>query len=435
MIMAERPAKAGPSRKRALVSCDRCKIGRARCIRDNADVPCADCKAAGVQCESKLPRKQRVYGSVETLSLRYRALESLVKGLFPNDSVQDTETLFKLAAERNISMPANDDFTPADIFSKSEREAPTPSGQRQEPSPNLPRSGMAVTPIQSTQSTSVASTTPKHHHSNPSTEARRPLAEEHVRATHGSSHYFGPSSSFRLATTIRTLAARWKAASGADFPGIPLYGSDPASRSGASINRSSTNPSEEDYAMPRANWLSIPTSRSRKRSRSQVETSSDQSLPRDASSNGETIGDFLPEKHIADALIAAYFDHVHIYMPLFNRSVFQGRLEETYSLQKQPLEESKQPGWLVILALVFAFGCQQIGGLDAEQTHELRLKYLVFAKGYFRQLLTTTCLDNVQALVLHNLHHHNIGQKSSSWLLIGLAARMVRYIRLALVLC
>ncbi|KAF7564862.1 separin [Pyrenophora tritici-repentis] len=423
MIMAERPAKAGPSRKRALVSCDRCKIRRARCIRDNADVPCADCKAAGVQCESKLPRKQRVYGSVETLSLRYRALESLVKGLFPNENVQDTETLFKLAAARNISMPASDDFTPADIFNKNEREAPTPGGQRQEPSPNLLRSGMAVTPSQSTQSTSVASTTPKHHQPTPAvTEARRPSAD--VRAAHGSSHYFGPSSSFRLATTIRSLAARWKAASGADFPCIPLYGSG----SGASINRSSTNASEDDYAMPRTNWLPIPTSRSRKRSRSQVESSSDQSLPRDPGPIAETIGDFLPEKHIADALTAAYFDHVHTYMPLFNRSVFQNRLEETYSRHLQPLEDSKQPGWLVILALVFAFGCQQVRALDAEQTHELRLKYLVFAKGYFRQLLTTTCLDNVQALVLHNLHHHNIGQKSSSWLLIGLAARMASHV-------
>ncbi|KAE8824687.1 hypothetical protein PTNB85_09451 [Pyrenophora teres f. teres] len=426
MIMAERPAKAGPSRKRALVSCDRCKIRRARCIRDNADVPCADCKAAGVQCESKLPRKQRVYGSVETLSLRYRALESLVKGLFPHENVQDTETLFKLAAARNISMPASDDFTPADIFNKNEREAPTPGGgQRQEPSPNLPRSGMAVTPNQSTQSTSVASTTPKHHDPTPATETRRQSAD--VRAAHGSSHYFGPSSSFRLATTIRTLAARWKAASGADFPCIPLYGSDPASRSGASINRSSTNASEDDYAMPRTNWLPIPTSRSRKRSRSQVESSSDQSLPREPGPSAETIGDFLPEKHIADALTASYFDHVHTYMPLFNRSVFQNRLEETYSRHLQPLDDSKQPGWLVILALVFAFGCQQVRGLDAEQTHELRLKYLVFAKAYFRQLLTTTCLDNVQALVLHNLHHHNIGQKSSSWLLIGLAARMASY--------
>jgi separase len=58
----------------------------------------------------------------------------------------------------------------------------------------------------------------------------------------------------------------------------------------------------------------------------------------------------------------------------------------------------------------------------------LRRKLVVFAKTYFRVLLTATQLENVQALVLLNMHHHNVGQKSSSWLLIGLAARMVRYL-------
>ena len=130
--MAERPAKSGSSRKRALVSCDRCKIRRARCIRENADVPCADCKANGVVCESKLPRKQRVYGSVETLSLRYRALESLVKGLFPDENVQDTETLFKIATASNIAMPASDDYTPADIFSNSSSDRQASSSEQQQ---------------------------------------------------------------------------------------------------------------------------------------------------------------------------------------------------------------------------------------------------------------------------------------------------------------
>ena len=116
-------------RKRALISCDRCKVRRARCIRDKPDEPCADCKMSGVLCESKLPRKQRVYGSVETLSLRYRALESLVKGLFPQANVQDVNVLFKLAAERNIPMPARDDFRPADIFSSPTQRLPQVSQQ------------------------------------------------------------------------------------------------------------------------------------------------------------------------------------------------------------------------------------------------------------------------------------------------------------------
>ena len=103
--MAERQTKVGLTRKRALVSCDRCKLRRARCIRDNADVPCADCKMNGIQCESRIPRKQRVYGSVETLSLHYRALESLLSGLFPHENIQNLNTLFRIAAIINIQCP------------------------------------------------------------------------------------------------------------------------------------------------------------------------------------------------------------------------------------------------------------------------------------------------------------------------------------------
>jgi separase len=165
--------------------------------------------------------------------------------------------------------------------------------------------------------------------------------------------------------------------------------------------------------------------RSRKRSRSQLEESSDESQARERSSDRDTIADFLPSKSTADALVSAYFDRVHMYMPLFSRRVFQMRLEATYLRRAEPLEECKDSGWLVVLALVFSFGCQRLEEPDPKQARELKLKYLGFARAYFRQLLTTASLDNVQALVLLNIHHHSVGQKSSSWLLIGLAARMV----------
>lgn len=141
--------------------------------------------------------------------------------------------------------------------------------------------------------------------------------------------------------------------------------------------------------------------------------------------NRDTIGNLLPTKSTGEALVSAYFNRIHMYMPLFNRSVFHLRLEATYSRTTELTEECKDTGWLVVLALVFSFGCQQLEELDSRQAYELQIKYLEFARSHFRQLLTTACLDNVQALVLLNMHHHSVGQKSSSWLLIGLAARMV----------
>ena len=139
----------------------------------------------------------------------------------------------------------------------------------------------------------------------------------------------------------------------------------------------------------------------------------------------DTIGDLLPSRSLADALVSAYFDHVHIFLPLFHRSMFQFRLEATYSRRSEGLKNCKDTGWLICLCLVFSFGCQQLQEHDPEQSQKLRIKYLGFVKFYFRYLLTTTSVVNVQALVLLNVHHHILGEKSSSWLLIGLAARMV----------
>lgn len=432
--MAERSrdkADAAP-RKRALVSCDRCKLRRARCIRDNPDEPCADCKASGVLCESKLPRKQRVYGSVETLSLRYRALEALVKGLFPQENLQDVNRLFKLAAERNIPMPANDDYRPADIFSNptqhrssqgSQQHLSTSHSAQQTFSPQTGGSSRST----GTSATSPVSTTKESQH-NPFSETQQTgrSNEELIPTRHGVPHYFGPSSSFRLAMTIRGLVARCKAARG-DFPTLRTMGSVPErTASNPSLQRSSTNPSDEEYTLGGAGNRESPAQdrRGKKRSRMQME-STDDSWEHFNEPNLDTIGDLLPSRSLADALVSAYFDRVHIYLPLFHRSMFQFRLEATYSRRSEPLKNNSDMGWLICLCLVFSFGCQQLQEYDPEQSHKLRLKYLSFVKTYFRYLLTTTSIGNVQALVLLNAHHHTVGQKSSSWLLIGLAARMV----------
>jgi hypothetical protein len=145
----------------------------------------------------------------------------------------------------------------------------------------------------------------------------------------------------------------------------------------------------------------------------------------DGNYNQNTIGDLLPSRSLADALVSAYFDNVHMYLPLFHRSIFQYQLGATYSRQSELLKDCRDVGWLVCLAMVFAFGCEQLQEHDPEQANALKSKYLEFTKTYFRKLLTSTSLANVQALMMLHLHHHTLGQKSTSWLLVGLAARMV----------
>jgi proline utilization trans-activator len=421
--MTERRDKSEASvpRKRALVSCDRCKLRRARCIRVSPNEPCTDCKISGVQCESKLPRKQRVYGSVETLSLRYRALESLVKGLFPKENVQDLNTIFRIAAARNISMPANDDYTRADIFNDSNEPAQQQqyhsvqeSSMRTQPPPrqSLPA---VYQPTSSVGNASSESST-RQSQRNPFSQVqeRSQQTNELIPTRHGTSHYFGPSSSFRLAITIRGLVARCKAAGGVDFhmpPSSNSPDSGPTSRASSSLRPASANPSDEEYMIPDPRRRQSPNSRiGQKRSRSQMEGTEDRWM--EHGSSPLTIGDLLPSRPLSDALVSAYFDHVHIFLPLFHRSMFHLRLEAMYSRQAEALKNTKDMGWLICLAMVFFFGCQQLNEHDPEQAQKLQLKYLSFAKTYFPKLLVNTSLANVQALTLLNAHHHIIGQKS-----------------------
>ena len=434
-------------RKRALVSCDRCKLRRARCIRDHPKEPCADCKMSGVQCESKLPRKQRVYGSVETLSLRYRALEALVKGLFPQENTQDMNALYQIAASQNIPMPASDDFAPADIFSSNNQQSPSqPQNQqlqqRQDQVPeqeSKQQSSQSISPamkavndpalaVEASFDSSPSRDRDRNQH-NPFWGWQQPsrLTEELIPTRHGVSHYFGPSSSFRIATTIRGLVARYKTVLGADLRSRPSGSvqSDPSSRYEKSLRQSSINYSDDEDNATVSTGQSTQERHERKQSSIQSDETEEQWSQLDGSSSTYIIGDLLPSRSLADALVSAYFDHVHVYLPLFHRSMFQFRLEATYSQKSEPVKNCTDIGWLVVLALVLSFGCRQLHEHDPEQAHKLRMKYLQFAKTYFRELLTTTSLVNVQALVLLNVHHHSVGEKSSSWLLIGLAARMV----------
>ncbi|KAF2709524.1 hypothetical protein K504DRAFT_533879 [Pleomassaria siparia CBS 279.74] len=396
------------ARKRALVSCDRCKTRRTRCIRAISGEPCKACKTLRVACESKLPRKQRVYGSVETLSLRFRALESLMKGLFPNDNVQDTETLFRLAATRNIAMPATDDFTASDIFSEQRPALGHRHQHQHQPQSYPPAPGKLPE-----EDVSLAATATDH---NPFLDAptAQPV-ETLIPVLHEDTHYFGPSSSFHLATTIRSLVLRCNAIPEARS----LLRTSPKSPAFANVHPSSN----ETYTSP----LPLSTSPNdeghvRKRARTGSEIPGDQHTTKDYTR--ETIADFLPSRSVADALASAFFEHVHLLFPVFDRSQFQCKYETTFARNHELIRENEETGWLCCLALVFSFGAHALEKHDPDQARVFQKKYLGFVHDLFQPLSSTTAVTNIQALVLLQLYDQNAEKRDSSWILIGTAARM-----------
>lgn len=97
-------------RQRVSVSCDRCKVRKIRCIRISGENdPCAACAQLSLDCESTLPRKQRVYASYDQLQLRYRALDTLIKRLYPGENVESVDDICELARKQGIDLSGFED--------------------------------------------------------------------------------------------------------------------------------------------------------------------------------------------------------------------------------------------------------------------------------------------------------------------------------------
>lgn len=106
------------NRKRALFSCDRCKIRKIKCrrIQDNDlkydnITPCIQCTKAGVACTTSIPRKKRFYGPIENINLHYRCLLALITGLFPDKDIYNIEELIELGRVLKLEMPSMDTST------------------------------------------------------------------------------------------------------------------------------------------------------------------------------------------------------------------------------------------------------------------------------------------------------------------------------------
>lgn len=129
------PVTANPKRKRRLVpdsqrkriavSCDRCRTRKLKCqipvltTSSGEDSPdpgnevCSQCLKAGVSCTRTMPRKQRVYGSVDSLSTHYQALVHVLSQLYPGHDVKTLEGLKSLS--QNINVPLPETFDPEEV--------------------------------------------------------------------------------------------------------------------------------------------------------------------------------------------------------------------------------------------------------------------------------------------------------------------------------
>jgi proline utilization trans-activator len=400
-------------RRRALVSCDRCKKRRIRCSRSSgtdANEACQSCLEVGVNCESTLPRKTRIYGSVETLSVRYRVLDALIKGLYPQKDTNNIETLYAIAEANDITLPTFDEQTVAEeVF-------------HQPPSKHV-----ATSPQNSADSGGSPSTTLKEPEVViiPDGKPEKIPEEKLVPMPHGPSHYIGPSSSFGFVLTVRNMVADLTAALRTIHPDDERaklsseFGGSNWSKALEPIIKDESDSSEDNIDRNLMEAPSVPGRRSRVPSL----------FPGSAEGNAlsrmkkATVLSLLPTKDVTDTFIEAYFEHVHPNYLLFHRPTFQLRYEAMWS-QPHVLMRDIEQGWMCCIFMMLVFGAQALEDRDKKQSVQIQRHYLNLVQARMHQLISATTLINVQAILLLQLYQHNCTERNSAFMLLGCASRM-----------
>lgn len=149
----------------------------------------------------------------------------------------------------------------------------------------------------------------------------------------------------------------------------------------------------------------------------------------------DSIRDTLPSRQTSDMLVEAFFDYVHVNYVIFHRGMFQMQYESLFTSPEDrdhegdigPSDSSRNKidmGWICCIYMVFVFGQQALKDKRPEQAPRLRHNYVKLAQKHFYQVLSSTSLSNVQALLIMQLYQHNSSERNASWMLLGCACRM-----------
>ncbi|KAI1871082.1 hypothetical protein JX265_006122 [Neoarthrinium moseri] len=399
-------------RKRTKLSCDACKARRCKCLRittalgsedgqvDGALTPCKNCVDTGIECVTTLPRKQRIYGSVENLDRRYRALDALVSGMFPQLGPDATaEDIATFGKENGIVMPVLGD-EPDGVTSPASMAA-------------------LVSPV-----------------SPPS--LNRKIGDEHSDSGHssidfykdtsGRSHYVGPSGSLATFARIRHLIARRLQAS--PDPDTRRRVEHVSSKSVTDAIASSFNENPDHVGLWSGDSMTSNASPDKHLERSSNTKSNVPSNNGDSQYWIPTSKIKLPTKHIADACVEAFFENVHPSFMCIHRATFQQHYEDLWKTSSghQSVSSASRHsgtyvsvGWLCCLYMIFILG---------SRTMKQNPTSLEFQRTYFdcaKQLpskLTGSTLPNISALMLLALYCLNINDRTGSWAFLGLACRL-----------
>ncbi|KAF5012650.1 hypothetical protein FDECE_1281 [Fusarium decemcellulare] len=392
-------------RKRNAQSCDRCRKRRCKCVTAPSGTGCVACLEHNVTCSYTAPRKTRFYGSLDDLSDRYRCLEAIVKGAFPNETLDTVNDLAQLGQRMGYNMPNLSDPNKATV--RIEDLVQTPAQQAS--------SSAADASTVDTRSTADASPP------GAKSQSEEPQASL-VKDNSGHEHYIGPSGTLNFWNQLRSLV---------DANNSPH---ESPGREGVAkfMQDNTTQALEADDQEEEAEGQSeaVEAAPQDGPSPGSITSAIARDFTRLPTADMDEILRQFPPNEVLEQLIHSYFKNVHDDFPLFHRATFEDEYElyivQTRRRQLGPSRQRPLPdwGWIGCLHMIIVFGSIADRTIPNVDHGALRRKSVTVARALLPQFISKCSLTNVRVLMLLALFLHNNNERNAAWNLTGTATRI-----------
>ncbi|KAG7143035.1 putative transcriptional regulatory protein C3C7.04 like [Verticillium longisporum] len=415
-------------RKRNAQSCDLCRKRRCRCVPAPDGQGCVACHEHNVPCAYTTPRKTRFYGSVDDLSDRYRCLDAIVKGAFPNDLTATAEDLVELGRRMGYSMPD---------FSQPRRKGVKIEDLVRAPDPvaSSRHNSVAESRISGSE-LGTGSAAPSEVGTDDATSAAAAGAEDAqlslIRDTSGNEHYIGPSGTLNFLSQLRRLMVSSEGTPEAQPEVVTKFTQDDTAQA-LEADDSPEAPGALDPATQTDGALEGPSPAS-----VTSVTSIAKDFTRMPTVDLDEMLRGLPADETLELLVQSYFKNVHDDYPLFHRATFEDeyelyivqarrRLQFLPQSQAQPQNRSNAVpdwGWMGCLHMIIVFGSIARPDIPGVDHSHLRRRSVAAARTLLPQFISKCTLSNVRVLMLLSLFLHNNNERNAAWNLVGTATRI-----------
>lgn len=353
------------------------------------------------------------------MSIRYKCLDAIVRGAFPNQPVATASDLIKLGQRLQIDIP--------DVALEDPDGLDTLLREKPKINDELSFSGTQQGDHKDVDSGFDSVRETDGHQDDTSGKKEDPAFQDQkvglLRDTSGHEHYIGPSGSLQFLDQLRRLLiSRETETSELTSDGTQdnapqalnvevHFNDDPMIAKGGIVERQEVS-QVEDSLSPQG-----------------VHSSTSGLTPTDEI---QELMDQIPKRDLVESLLPPYWTNAHEDFPLFHREGFENEYRTFFGDHCQSVNYSltsgiarPDHGWIGCLHMMVVFGslCSASHHNDIE-SKALQRHCVDATRKLLPRIVTKCSLSGVRALLLLSLFLHNDNERNAAWNLVGTATRI-----------